>query len=635
MQKEMHLIVLWENARYKEREILQDIQKNLRIKECYDVTWTPEMVVSNFGRFYGVKLDEVSSKIAECGNGSFLLIIVEDEEPEYGFAETSRGYKWVNKKLFFLKSKYRLWTGGGHKVHATNSVVETSHDLTLLIGKNYEDYQKSSPEIWDGQYKVLTRDLQGASGWKSFEELFYVLQNTSRYVLLRGEDIIKTLCVSEKHGDIDILTDDYDNLTRLINGVPVINVYRPHFEVSVGGLPYCFDVWDVRRRYYDSCWMKDMLDTAISIDGICFLSAENKFYELIYHVLVHKPSAAKDYYQAAEMMLKNLQGDRIFDAEKYDFPFDYYYTLLCCFMKAHGYTFSCPDDKSLFYRKDIARIDEITNYLQKNYFIMDIQPYMMHHCTGSGYMYFVGNYQETRLFIKWGGLGAACKTEFKYAQMFCALNSAFFLTPYFYECDGDKKFVALEYCKSCSLEQILHDGVLEEAQKEKLLSELKELSLILERARCIHRDIKPSNILITESGQLKLIDYQFVLPLKSYTVKEILQQDLMHISNLGEEYALGSFKWDDFYSIAKIMKEIGVSSASQKALNEVEALVGKNVLLFQPIGYGKYWLKKIKYKILSVLALPRGYRILYSGKYEQVKNLIKKIRFWQVRYAQR
>ena len=39
------------------------------------------------------------------------------------------------------KEKFRDLTGGGHKIHSTNSPLETNHDLTLLLGINYNDYE--------------------------------------------------------------------------------------------------------------------------------------------------------------------------------------------------------------------------------------------------------------------------------------------------------------------------------------------------------------------------------------------------------------------------------------------------------------------------------------------------------------
>ena len=75
-KSELHLIVLWQNARYKQDEIIEDIKKNLDIIECIEITWTPKNVASNFTRFYGVKLDSGSGKEQECGTGSFILLFL-------------------------------------------------------------------------------------------------------------------------------------------------------------------------------------------------------------------------------------------------------------------------------------------------------------------------------------------------------------------------------------------------------------------------------------------------------------------------------------------------------------------------------------------------------------------------------
>lgn len=85
MGKELHLIILWERARYKEKEILEDIQKHLKIIECYNIAWSKENVANNFTRFYGVKLPSHSCKEKECCIGRFLLITVLDEKPKYEF----------------------------------------------------------------------------------------------------------------------------------------------------------------------------------------------------------------------------------------------------------------------------------------------------------------------------------------------------------------------------------------------------------------------------------------------------------------------------------------------------------------------------------------------------------------------
>ena len=145
--KEVHLFILWENARKKENEILEDIRNNFNILGMYNIKWNKKLFSNNLSRFYGTNLPENSGKEQHCGNGDFLLVIVEDENPIYEERETSKGIQIVNINMFDKKTYYRELTGGGHKIHATNSVAETNHDLALLLGKNVQDYLKDYNHI--------------------------------------------------------------------------------------------------------------------------------------------------------------------------------------------------------------------------------------------------------------------------------------------------------------------------------------------------------------------------------------------------------------------------------------------------------------------------------------------------------
>ena len=158
--RELHLFIAWEKARSKEKLIKEEIKKNFDICDIYDVKWSEEKFSENLTRFYGANLPQGSNKERHIGNGRFLLFIVLDHNVCYESRRTSKGDQIVNINTFDLKETLRLKTGGGHKIHATNSLKEVNHDLSLLLGVNSADYL-SNHQGFNSVVKPLERNLTG------------------------------------------------------------------------------------------------------------------------------------------------------------------------------------------------------------------------------------------------------------------------------------------------------------------------------------------------------------------------------------------------------------------------------------------------------------------------------------------
>lgn len=139
MEDELHLFILWEHARVLQDRIIHDIKDNFELLDIIEIKWDTANFAHNLKCFYGVNLPKNSKKEQHCGNGPFLLLIVRDAEPLYRRRRTSSGSKIVNVNLFDSKEMYRKWLGGGHKVHASNDVEESNHDLKLLLGYGTEE----------------------------------------------------------------------------------------------------------------------------------------------------------------------------------------------------------------------------------------------------------------------------------------------------------------------------------------------------------------------------------------------------------------------------------------------------------------------------------------------------------------
>ena len=292
---EVHLIIVWSKGVPDKDKIIKDASTKFTILEEYYITWTEENFAENLSRFYGENLPKNSRKEKHCGAGTFLCLVVLDKTPNYDVRQTSKGNKVVNINLFDVKQLYRKWTGGGHKVHATDNIKETKYQLTLLLNKLYSDYLKV--ENFSGETINLERDLVGAGGWKNISDIFSVLQKASNYLVLRNYENIEEE-VNALHPDIDILCDDQELFVRLINGKPSTRKkHRVQYLVSVGGKPVFFDVRHVGDNYYCSRWARSLLNQRVSRDNFYIPNPENHYFTLIYHALLHKPSFTNDYYK--------------------------------------------------------------------------------------------------------------------------------------------------------------------------------------------------------------------------------------------------------------------------------------------------------------------------------------------------
>ncbi len=356
---EIHLFIVWEKARNRQSEILGDIKKKFQVLDILEVSWSKRNFASNLTRFYGLKLPSRSSKERHCGTGPFLLVVVRDFDPNYEDRATSTGITRVNVATFDCKELSRSWTGGGHRVHATNTPEETQHDLALLLGQRSKHYLDGSIGPWDGKISSLNQDLVGADFWESLDEIFYVLNNTINYVVMRNFEGLPSQHVSDVHGDIDLLTDDYADLCFITNGKRVLRKsYRVYHTVAVGENTVYFDFRYVGDGYYDKRWQRNMIENRVyKNDEIYVQNDENYFYSLLYHAAVHKQKIVDDYIarilQISENFREDLTVENLRDS-------DWLSEFLTSFLVERSYSFSDPLDLSVYYNVDIVGRDCIS-----------------------------------------------------------------------------------------------------------------------------------------------------------------------------------------------------------------------------------------------------------------------------------
>jgi hypothetical protein len=349
---ELHLFILWEHAYARRAEILRDLASRFRIADVSELSWSRDKFSENLTRFYGTNLPDNSFKEVHCGTGPFTVVLVVDEAPQLGARNTSKGRADVNTAVFDAKARYRSWTGGGHRIHATNTPAEAAHDLMLLLGAIPTHF---SGARWDGQTRSLQRDLQGARGWTSLSELFETLGAASVYLVLRNFERLPEELPDPEHPDVDFLVKDRRDFAFVANARKVHREpARAMFEVMVGGRAVRCDLRSVGDGYYDERWQAGMLRRRVQQRGLFVPAPEDHFGSLLYHALVHKPAFAED----ARGALAGVAAAGACSVSAADLA-DRTQAMawLCAFLSRKRYDFTMPDDHSVgFHLEGVPRV---------------------------------------------------------------------------------------------------------------------------------------------------------------------------------------------------------------------------------------------------------------------------------------
>jgi len=279
-------------------------------------------------------------KAKYCGIGSFYLIVFKDTKPEYKERSTSSGNREVNINIFDLKQEFRTLTGGGHKIHATDSQKETNKDLCLLLGKNIQDYLASHGSSWDNTVVNIHRNVPGVGGYDSLKSFLYVLNSSVEYVVLRNYEDYPEKYSSREHGDIDLLVSNLKLIKYLTGARKVFNrKNRVHHKIRIQGNDVFFDFRYVGDSYYDKNWEQQILESRILKDGLFYIPDEtNHYYSLLYHAILHKPFLTQSY-QAKLANGSKKSDDQLFQE-------------LDKFMRKYLYKYVIPKDLSVYFNSN-------------------------------------------------------------------------------------------------------------------------------------------------------------------------------------------------------------------------------------------------------------------------------------------
>lgn len=229
-------------------------------------------------------------------------------------------------------------------------------------------------------------------------------------------------------------------------------------------------------------------------------------------------------------------------------------------------------DKREFYR------------ILKSYGFSDINIYKMN-LWKSKNRYFTAIYSNKKVFIKSGGRANLVEREvgvLKYIEEITDLKD-FVPKIITYNYDDRHHFIAEEFINGTSIDNFSSDITLE----------LFLFCQKLYKYKIHHQDIRPDNFLYDEKQKkLILIDFGFSFIGNQSPLNELLYVDGKKIlKNLGSNYNIGNYVWDDAYSFFMTIKKINpefknIYPNEWYILNEligksqVRLVVKKNMMFF-------------------------------------------------------
>ncbi|HWD18472.1 MAG TPA: glycosyltransferase, partial [Verrucomicrobiae bacterium] len=508
---EHHLFIIWEHGRGEHARILESLRGQFELVAVREMHWSAARVSENFTRFYGQKLPPGSFKEEHCGTGAFLAIVLRDTAPRYENRATSKGERLVNVNTFDAKQRFRTWTGGGHRIHATDNEQETRHDVALLFGESLAQFLAARPGAWDGVIESFPGDLAGAGGWRNLAYFFSILNETVNYLVLRNYEWLPDQFSTTEHGDIDLLTDAPADLAFIVHGEKVFpETHRVHYAVPIGGERVLFDFRFVGDDYYDQRWEKDMLARRLQLaNGLHVPAAEDYFYSLLYHALLHKRAVAPDYIGKLRALgaVAGLPW-----AEKLSFANPKLWrSALAEWLTAHNYTTPRPADESVYFNQAIlegsfdwsALGNELTLAAPVEQLI---SARMLVEREGQRILSYVFDQPDAQRILK----QTTADLAWRDGQFLGLLRSPYFPRALNVEQHDGYSVVAIERVQGKPLPEIAKELAQDPQRLARFIDDCLDLLAQLQEAGVTHRDIIPDNILARD-GRPVLIDFGWAI----------------------------------------------------------------------------------------------------------------------------
>ncbi len=296
---EIHVFVVWSNAVDEAPRILADVERRFSIRDVLRIHWRKPLFSWNLTRFYGGLLPPNAEKETHCGSDPFLVVVVEDRQPVYAPRRTPKGI--VNASMFDAKQRYRAWTGGGHRIHATLDRDEAEHDLYLLLKRRTAFYARTT-RPWAGSVTPWFSDVIGADGWADTGELLSAIEVSTPYVLPYGA---RPPFATAPNGTcppprLTLLVRDRVRAALTANSRPATASFdSPVHEVTIDDSRVVLELRRPGDGHLDHRWQRALLRRRVRDAGGAFVPGPpDHLYALLYHTLLDDDAAEAAPYAA-------------------------------------------------------------------------------------------------------------------------------------------------------------------------------------------------------------------------------------------------------------------------------------------------------------------------------------------------
>ena len=189
-----------------------------------------------------------------------------------------------------------------------------------------------------------------------------------------------------------------------------------------------------------------------------------------------------------------------------------------------------------------------------------------------------GRGRNSKLFIKRGSHHGLYENEYLMGRHIYEIDNVHFLEPLCYNDYSEFNFFANAYVQGTTLKTAMMQGTLDAATRARIIEDLYQIFLALQKSDIVHRDIRPDNLMLID-GRMVLIDFQLAVYKRAYKELEYLARRPARLRSLGEDvFRYRKYTWDDAHSLLRVLEHIGreesYGARYDQIHNEIKSHIG-------------------------------------------------------------